>query len=114
MRPRPYEIFLAKVRLRRSEDLRPWVVVQDPVPDPDDPTKLLVTLAPVSSRLDLADSSRDFFVPSDDPDFGPTGLRRSSYVIGNLPVRVSVERLERKVGELRGDLLHRFQDWCDE
>jgi hypothetical protein len=51
-----------------------------------------------------------FLIDSRSPDFPTTGLRRSSYVIGD-PVRVRVERLRRRIGELTGEMLAEFREW---
>lgn len=109
MLPRRYELYVARIRFRRSVDVRPWVVIDDPVPDPKRAGSLLVTLAPVSSQLDLK-TPEDFAIDPSSPDFPATGLRRPSYVVA-YPARVSVETLERKIGELRGNLLAEFRGW---
>ena len=103
-------MYLARIPFRQSVDVRPWVVIGDPVPDPSSPERVLVTLAPVSSQCDLQPLEH-FPIDASSPDFGATGLRRSSYVVP-YPVRVSAERLERKIGELTGAMLAEFRDWC--
>jgi hypothetical protein len=112
MRPERYEIYLARIQLRHSEDLRPWVVIGNCLPDPQNPGKMLLTVAPISSQIDLMVEFQDFPIEAGHPDFPATGLRRSSYVIGNLPARVSVDRLERRLGELRGELRREFERFC--
>jgi hypothetical protein len=109
MPPRRYELYVARIRFRRSEDLRPWVVIDDPVQDPRERGALLVTLAPVSSQLDML-LPNHFLMDASAPDFPTTGLRRSSYVVGD-PIRVRVERLERRIGELTGTMLALFREW---
>ncbi len=111
MRPNPFEIWLARLPLGHSTDTRPWVVVLPPQNDPEHPGKFSVTLAPVSSALDLVGDD-DFPITPEDPEFLHTGLRKESFVIGDRAVRVRGDRLLRKLGELRGELGERFERWA--
>ena len=113
MPPSEHEIYLAAIRLGNSEDLRPWVVVEGPVANPDNPDELLVVVVPCSTAFDLFDDCHDFMIRSTDPDFVTTGLRRDSFIICEYPVRVPVSRLERRLGRLSGQMLEDFKAWVD-
>ena len=111
MPPRKHEIYWAQLPLRESVDGRSWVVLDEPFIDPEKPGEFLVTVAPVSAALDLFSPARDFQIHADEPDFGKTGLKKSSYIAGGRAVHASMARLGKKKGALTGDLLARFVKW---
>ena len=99
------DVVLAKVRVGESDDYRPCVVVStEPAP--------FVTLALCSSQLDLYGAGVDFPIRDDDPGFGATGLRRTSYVIDRPFVRVEAKVVRKTYGRLEGALGERFKEWA--
>ena len=111
MPPRKYELYLARIPVGESDYARPWLVVSDPSPHPSRPDKVVVTAVPLSSALDLFRERTDFLIRETDGGFGSTGLKRDSYVIGDLPAFVDVTLLRRRLGELSGEILEDFKSW---
>jgi len=105
-----YEIVHAKMPFKHSEDARPWLILEEPVADPEDAKKQVSLSVPISSQFDLYDKSRHFLIPGADTDFKQTGLRKGSYIIADWPVLLHPDKVLRK---LTGELLQRFQEWAE-
>jgi len=93
----PLEVYLARLRVRRCQDVRPCVV-------------LAVLVAPISAS-DLFRPGRDFRLDTAHPDFGDTGLDRASFVLGDAWAEIDVGRLELYLGRFAGELADEFLDW---
>ncbi len=103
-----YEIHHAEVELRNCSDSRPVIVIREPQEDPGNPGSHVVDVAPISSQFDLINSGFDFVIDDKDPSFERTGLPRRSYIIVNKPMRIGVECLKKKYGDLAGSLRGAF------
>ncbi|MCY3017747.1 MAG: type II toxin-antitoxin system PemK/MazF family toxin [Planctomycetota bacterium] len=99
----PLEIHLARLRVRRCQDLRPCVVVAVLPAN-------RVLVAPISSS-DLYRPPQDFMLDSASSEFGDTGLDRSSFVLGDEWAEIDAGRLEDYLGRLTGDLAQAFLEW---
>ena len=106
-----YGIYRARVQFKNCEDARPWIILSFAEESEAIPHDLLVLAAPLSSQLDLFDGRRHLLVEKSCADFPATGLLRSSYVIGDFAKTIPVAAIEKKFGELTGDLLLRFKAW---
>jgi len=104
--PALYELWLAQVKLRKSEDLRPIVIVQI------ESTQLQVMA--VSSQMDMFREGVDFKIDVQDPCFKATGLRKTSYVIAGIKPEIAHECLKRRLGKLEGSLRTDFERWAND
>lgn len=104
MPPQRYDLFLIRMRLRASYDYRPCIVLDAPNPD---------TCIVLVSSSDLFRQGYDFLIPSDHPDFPATGLKKTSFAIGDQIHEVSTTALEEKfrLGRLQGGLARDFNKW---
>jgi len=101
---KPLQICRVKVKLGESRYLRPSVVLA--IYDQDD-----LSLAPISSKLDLYQPSAHFLIPEDHPDFAATGLKVTSYVIGDRLFEEQAAFVQQILGELQGKLAEDFTKW---
>jgi len=101
--PQPFEVWLVKMKLGRSRDPRPAIVIRK------SGTSTFVVL-PLSSALNLR-SYRDFTIRPDDLDFKNTGLDRESFAIENKEVELDLSEFVAKLGQLNGFTLTEFRDW---
>lgn len=101
--PARLDVFLARLPLGYSNDIRPCVVLSI------DPHKDVAVVAISSS--DLYRHGFDFLIPSDAPDFAATGLKKSSFVIGDAFRTIPLQSLSRRKGRLVGKLALDFEKW---
>lgn len=94
---RVYEIYSAQVKWSDCEDMRPWIVV--------DLHGESCGCFPIASECYLGNC---FYLDIGDPDFRATGLTKSCHIHYASIIEFSQSRLERRRGELTGDLLARF------
>jgi len=90
--------------LRDCNDERPCIVLEEPLAS-------LVTIAPISAAAQLYNPLLHFQIPANHPDFPTTGLRRTSYVLGEDIRDVQASKLQERVGQLNGDLRTKFVQW---
>jgi hypothetical protein len=76
-----------------------------------DPLDGRVTVAAISSAVDLFDAVRHFRIDEEHNDFSGTGLIKTSYVLGDEIREIDVADLRQRAGQLRGELLRSFQKW---
>lgn len=100
-----HDIYLIRWRLRESFDFRPCVVLQEPN---DDNTAIILV-----SSSDLNREGYDFKIDREHPNFPATGLRSTSYVVGDQIYGVPTERLSTFLGRLEGELAREFDAWID-
>ena len=102
---RKHDLFLVRIRLRDSFDYRPCIILHSSAQ-----TSSVVLL---SSALGLRRDVSDFLISSDDPDFAKTGLKKSSYALGDQIHEMNNGELKHKLGSLEGELAERFDKWLD-
>ncbi len=100
----PLDVVLAGIQVGLSTDPRRAIVFAI------QPGTILVFAC--SSQLDLYDPCNDFLIESDDPNFGPTGFKKTSYAIGGKIHRLPHNRVLKKYGMLEGDLAARYLEWA--
>ncbi len=113
MSPSQYDIYDMVLHFRQSEGARPWVVVENPAPSFRDPSQVVVTAMPISTKFDLRNDATDFTIWEEHPDFEETGLDCTCYVAGRYPTSVPTEAFDRADwrGRLTGELLEEFRAW---
>lgn len=99
----PKEIYLCKVKYRESFDIRPCIILTV--------GKNNVTIAFISSAIDLYNHRTHFLIRSDHPDFIHTGLKKTSFVIGDEFKDSPINKLGKKIGILTGELAEAFDKW---
>ena len=100
----PKEIYLIKTKFQNSTDARPCVILDSPVGQN-------VTILFISSALDLRKQD-DLLLDKNDPDFHHTGLTRTSLVKADPIYTAKVSEISKnKLGELKGELGKKFEDW---
>lgn len=102
--PQRHDIYLVRWRFRLSFDVRPCIILE----------KLSnheFKIALISAQLDLARQNFDFSITADHPDFGATGLKKFSFVLGDQIHDVPLEALGKRLGLLQSDLKHEFEEW---
>jgi len=99
-----HEIYAARLRYGRSNDFRPCLILEVH-------NNRTVTVAPLSSVVELYNSSIHFWIDASRPEFGATGLRKTSYCDGSLLFTIPQERLTKRFGRLEGDLSREFEKW---
>lgn len=101
MTPRPLDIITATLPLGHSRDRRPWVVVEQA-------GQGRWRVLPISAALDLFDPKLHFRLTADHPDFPVTGLKKTSFIIANMPVNIPEAVLEKRLGCLQSRLASEF------
>jgi mRNA-degrading endonuclease toxin of MazEF toxin-antitoxin module len=101
--PKRYDIYLIRWQLRKSNDFRPCIVL-----DLGDGRVDCVMLI---SSSDLYRSNYDFLIRSDHPDFGATGLKKTSFAIGDQIHEIPASLLTVRLGHLEGELCRAFEKW---
>jgi len=114
MLPRKYEIYLAAIPLRGNTVRHNWLVVESASPSPHDHFFQRVGALPISSEEALFDDHLHFPLRRIDLDFPRTGLWLNSYVIGDEPTLIPIDRLLFIRGELLGELLDEFTEWREQ
>lgn len=99
----PFDIHLVRLRVGESNDLRPCVILSEP-------DQSFARMMPISSS-DLFNPSRDFRIHQTHPDFPKTGLKKTSFVIGDRIREVSLVIIEKRLGSLEGALRREFEEW---
>jgi hypothetical protein len=94
-----FEIVLYPLQLRQARYPRPCVVI-----DPQTFDLMAVTTKPY-------EKFNFFTIDGSHPDFPPTNLAATSYVIGSTIVRGNRALVVRKIGSLTGDLAAEFSKW---
>jgi len=102
--PAPGDIWTIRYRYGRCYDIRPCVVLTEPLAGK-------VTVALMSSQTALYNPGAHFPLDPSDPDFPPTGLDRFSYVAGDEIHEVRVTELRKCIGRLQGALAKAFGEW---
>ena len=100
----PKDIYLVKLRYRSSEDPRPCVIL-------DPPDSEHVTVALISSAMDLYRRGMHFLIEEDRSEFPLTGLKKTSFVAGDQIHDIHVADLGKRLGHLTGDLAIEFENW---
>jgi hypothetical protein len=101
--PQPYELYLVRVRLRESYDFRPCIVI--------DKTRNTISCVMLVSSSDLYRPHQDFLIRADHPDFPATGLKKTSFAMGDQIRDLPAITLDEKIGELEGGLKVEFEKW---
>jgi mRNA-degrading endonuclease toxin of MazEF toxin-antitoxin module len=104
MYPRRFEIYLIRWQLKESFDFRPCIVLDPAVAD-------RVEIILVSSAPDLYESGSHFLIRDDDPDFPETGLKKTSYALGDKIREAPIAMLGKRLGRLEGELARDFEKW---
>ncbi len=104
MIPEPLEIYQARARWGHSTDPRPCIVLDPPVGD-------TVTVALISSEMDLYSPSMHFRMDKEHPDFAASGLNKTCYVAGDMIREIKIANLLRRRGRLEGELAAAFRRW---
>jgi hypothetical protein len=67
----------------------------------------------ISSAIDLYDSRIHFLIPNHHNDFAMTGLKRTSYVLGDEFKEIKITDLKKckRIGEISGELAIEFDNW---
>ena len=104
MTPQRLEVWLARLDIGDSHDLRPCIVLGEV------PNGLLLVIA-LSANLDLYREGVDFWIEARHPNFHSTGLRRTSYVIRLGLARVEASELLKCWGRLEGEVASAFEKW---
>ncbi len=68
---------------------------------------------PISAALDLFDPKLHFRLTADHPDLPATGLKKTRFIIANMPVDVPEVVLEKRLGCLQGRLASDFLAWLN-
>ena len=100
----PLEVWQADIPWNKADYPRPVIFLGHRAND-----RLIVVR--VSSQFDLM-ADGDFIIRDDDPDFGSTGLSKTSYVRGPMLELPPASFVKRK-GFLAGKLRERFEEWLD-
>jgi hypothetical protein len=104
MNPSQFDIFLARLRFGKCNDVRPCLVLYPPQND-------TITVMAISSQETLFDFRSHLWIEPTHPDFRATALKRRSYFCGNEVDRILNSELGAKLGRLEGTLLAEFKDW---
>lgn len=100
----PFDIYNARIFWGNCPDMRPWLIVEAL---PDD----LFHCFPIASEKYR--SRQCFFLHDEHPDFRFTGLTKSCYIHHEVFVAIRRDRLSRRRGDLRGNLLQEFKFFAD-
>ena len=105
MNPQRYDIYDAHVRFGKADYPRPCILT-------DIHNDGTVTALLISSAKELyVESTFNFRIDSDDPDFAATGLKSDSYISAERFVKLKITDLIRKRGRLESELLKRYRKW---
>src|SRR5579862_2183801 len=101
MMPDKYEIYEAHVRFGKATYPRPCVVI--------DVIGTECCVIPISSAMELyLGPPMHFRIEPTDPDFAETGLKKECYVSSHPIQYIGFDKLIRRRGRFKGDLLKRF------
>ena len=104
MNPQPKDIYMIQVTVGYSTYPRPCMIIEV--------MKNLVTVAPLSSAMDLYNLTTDFIIESTHPNFNATGLKRTSYISGQHFFDIPISDLSKnRRGYLSGELGKAFDEW---
>lgn len=103
MPPKPYEVYLVRVRLRQSYDYRPCIVI--------DKIRGSASCVMLVSSSDLFRHGQDFLIRKDHPDFSATGLKKTSFAMGDQIRNLPATELDERLGQLEGELEREFEKW---
>lgn len=109
MPPQLHEVYYAPIEVGFAAYARPFIIVDGPVADPNDPNRLLVLIAPISSAQDCKQQP---FFDLPDPDWRAVGLKRPSYVLGSKSRWLDAAAVGKRLGRMSGPLLQRFLGWA--
>ena len=104
MIPRQFDIFLARIRFRKCNDIRPCIILYPPKSG-------TVTVAAISSQERLFAYAQHFWLEPSHPNFPTTALTRRSYIAVNQIDTIEIGELIAFVGRLEGELAREFKDW---
>jgi hypothetical protein len=65
----------------------------------------------LSSAMELYRPDIHFLIADTSSDFAATGLKKTSYVIGEKVVEATPVHMQKQLGLLSGQLLQDFKDW---
>jgi len=106
MSPQPKDIYMIQVMVGYSNYPRPCVII--------DVMKDFVTVLPLSSAMDLYNPDSDFIIENTHPDFGATGLIRTSYISCQYAFDIPISDLSKKRrGYLKGKMAKAFDNWAN-
>jgi hypothetical protein len=104
MIPQPKDIYMIRVTVGYSTYPRPCVIIEV--------MKDWVSVAPLSSAMDLYNPRTDFIIENTHSDFKSTGLIRTSYISGQHVFDIPIADLSKKRrGYLTGGLGKAFDKW---
>lgn len=103
--PKPFEIYLAKVRFHDCNDSRP-VVVLDSLPP-----NILVVLC-ISAQMDKFTNHPDqMYLSRQDSDYAATLLPKDECFIDRTFHEIALPDLIKKFGVISGDLKRQLEKW---
>jgi len=102
--PQRHEIYLVRVPLRASFDYRPCIVL-------DVSHNTIVVGVMLVSSSSLYRKAYDFLIPKEHPNFAATGLKKTSFAIGDQIRDVAAADLNQYLGRLEGELAREFDKW---
>jgi hypothetical protein len=104
--PQRFEVWLTRLDIGDSHDLRPCVILGPA-------SHGLIRVVALSASLDLFREGLDFMVAAAHQDFHATGLRRSSYAIQGSTAQVEMGEFVKRWGRLEGALARAFEEWLE-
>jgi hypothetical protein len=104
MNVKALDVYVASIPYGHSTDPRRCVVIAVSA-------NQTVTVAPLSSAVQLFNPTLHFLISDMHPDFSATGLKRASYANGTEIHQIEIAKLTKFIGRFEGKLAKDFKAW---